>query len=143
MRRMKLELKKMFFALALMAVTAPVAFAQDTTTQKQECLRQFSTDVVACGKSANTLVDSAGPTAVKACIAAAATSKNDCLNGNSQCVQACDATFNQAVSSCQIQWDPSSCGGNTFCEDIVSQNLVQCTADAEAARSSCVASCGQ
>jgi hypothetical protein len=66
------------------------------------------------------------------------TSKYEVVNS---CSTACQNTYDDAVASCKINFNPVDCGGDVSCEQFVSNEQVNCTSIATATLNSCAAAC--
>jgi len=57
------------------------------------------------------------------------------------CSAACQANYNHNVNFCQTNYDPSACGTNTVCQQIVFQEQADCIGASVNALLTCSASC--
>lgn len=123
-------MKKLFTFLTLsILLQAQIAIAATVT----ECNRNFGLDVAGCAQV------TAG--SKKACVDDAKVAKISCLSGENSCLNTCTNTYNAAVTTCQVNNDPSFCGGIIDCEQVFIQQRTACINAANSTLTSCQVSC--
>jgi len=135
--QMLVKISQLMFAALLM--TSAQAFAADNVCQKN-----FGAAVSQCAKNLDFLAPNIRAGAQKACVDDAKLAKVVCESGtvdNSQCLNACQATYESNVISCQNAYNPAQCGGNLACEAYYINQRADCISNSVNILNSCSQSC--
>lgn len=130
-----------FFTVVTLVTVPFTLFAQ--TVDRQACQMAYSTSVTQCAQGLDFLEPATRAGAQKACVQGAKLKRDICMAGTPPptCQDSCQAAYNISVSSCESSYDPASCGGNLFCEGIISSQRAACIGNATNALNSCTAAC--
>ncbi|MGE3681822.1 MAG: hypothetical protein AB7G93_08860 [Bdellovibrionales bacterium] len=126
----------------LLLFTGAQAFAQ-TEIDKKACQQEYKDSITTCAHSLNELPKGMRAGAQKACVEDAKIQKKLCQSGVNLCLDNCQAVYNSAVSTCNLSFDPATCGGSPACELIVNELRASCISDAVNALNACTAACPQ
>ncbi|MGE3681823.1 MAG: hypothetical protein AB7G93_08865 [Bdellovibrionales bacterium] len=128
--------------LIMFMFTGIQTFAKPNADKKL-CRRQFRQMVVQCVQSSEGLTRCDRADAQKECIREARRQKKLCRSGVNVCEDNCEAIYDLAVSTCNLDYDPATCGGSPACEVIVSELRANCISVAVSDLNACTALCPQ
>lgn len=115
--------------------------SQGSFADDNQCQKAYGQAVAYCAHSLDSLPPNMRAGAQKACVQEAKVAKDYCMSGISVCLDACQASYNTNVVTCQATYDPSTCGANLICQQIVTQQQSDCVSAAVNTLNSCNASC--
>lgn len=141
-----LQMKNILVA-TIMLLTCQLSFAGSLTPQQQAaltCRRTFVSNLFYCGSNFRSLPRSTRLGATRGCIADAYSDLKVCLKGQSNsCITACKATYDTATALCVANNDPSQCGTDEGCRQIVLERQAVCNDLAASNLTSCNNRCPQ
>jgi hypothetical protein len=135
---------KIATALAITTLCLPLsALAQLTVEQRQACQLSYRTAVSQCAQGLNFLEPQTRAGAQKACVESAKLKRDVCLAGGPPptCQESCQAVYDIQVANCMLTFNPSICGTDLVCQQIIQQQQSDCIAGATQTFNECVAAC--
>jgi hypothetical protein len=118
---------------------------QISSAADNTCQQAFGFNVAQCSQYLDNklLTPKERADAHKACVEDARVGRDACLLGVNQCVNLCQAVYNETEVQCQQTYDPTICGGSTLCEEDIIILRTQCLSTALDALNTCTFSCQQ